>query len=140
MFDGIITLFNYRDSDGTWATSLFQNVDVIELEGSVATKQGAGNDDNVEIILDVDQSQQVAGKQYVKPKQYQALDDVSGHFTFTPEVDFIVVGDYTSDNPIIDDDYDEGLYHAMNHEHDGVYMITSATWFSLLPHFEMTGR
>lgn len=77
---------------------------------------------------------------YIGPKAYANLDDPNGYFTFKAETDFFVVGNYSSDEPINDDDYDEGLYHAMNDAQDGVYMITSAVYFSLLPHFEIGGR
>ena len=79
-------------------------------------------------------------RQYIGPKAYAALESPAGYFTFTPETDFIVVGNYSSNEPINDDDYTEGLYHAMNDVQDGVYMVTSATYFSLIPHFEIGGR
>ena len=42
--------------------------------------------------------------------------------------------------PLTDDDYDEGLYHALNAERDGIYLISSAGFYGLLPHFEIGGR
>ena len=77
---------------------------------------------------------------FVSPKAYAALDDVHGFFTLTPESDFIMIGNYGEADAVDDDDYDEGLYHALNDDHDGVYMITGATWYSLLPHFEIGGK
>ena len=50
------------------------------------------------------------------------------------------MGDNTSAEPIPEDDYDEGFYHAMNDANDGVYRITAAAWYDLLPHFEIDGR
>lgn len=77
---------------------------------------------------------------YVGPKSYANLDDPSGHFTFAAERDFFMVGNHYSQEPIDDDDYDEGLYHAMNDANDGVYMVTTAAYFGLIPHFEIGGR
>lgn len=79
-------------------------------------------------------------RKYIGPKAYARLDNPVGYFTFKAEQDFIVEGNYSSDLPIDDGKYDEGLYHAMNDAQDGVYMITSAVFYSLLPHFEIGGR
>ena len=140
MFDRTITLFNFRKADNRWHTIRFEGVNVIELDASAATTQGTNNSDAVEIILHCTPGMKAGEYQYVPPKAYQALEDVSECFTLTPEVDFIAIGDNLSETPVPEDDYDEGLYHAMNEANDGVYMISSATWFSLLPHFEIGGR
>lgn len=81
-----------------------------------------------------------ADKQYAGPKAYAAIENPRNYFTFTPESDFFIVGNYYSDAPISDADFEDGLYSAMNAAHDGVYMITSAAFYSLLPHFEIGGR
>lgn len=140
MYDQSITLFNYRKSDGLWRTILFTGVNVIEPRASTATTQGTNNGSAVEIILRCTPAMRAGDYQYVPPKAYQALEDVSHVFTLTPEVDFIAIGEHTSETPVREKDYGDGLYHAMNDANDGVYMITSATWFSLLPHFEIGGR
>lgn len=140
MYDQTITLFNHRKADNSWRTTVFQGVNVIEPRASDHTTQGTNNGDAVEILLQCSPGQKVGELQYVPPKAYQALTDVSGRFTMTPEVDFIVIGEEISEEPILEDDYDEGLYQAMNDANDGVYMITSATWFGLIPHFEIGGR
>jgi len=145
MFDQTITLFNYRESDHSWYTSVFDGVDVIEGQGKTATKHGDTNSDNVEILLNCQPFRIATDSEgnellYIPPKVYAAKEDVEGYFTLTPECDFIMIGDHSEDEPLDDDDYDEGLYHAMNDEYDGVYMITSATWFNLMPHFEIGGR
>ena len=140
MYDRTITLFNRRNTDNCWRTTLFEGVNVIEPRASTASTQGTNNGDAVEIILHCSPGMKVGELQYVPPKAYQSLEDVEGFFTFTPEVDFIAIGDNTSETPVPEDDYDEGLYHAMNEENDGVYMITSATWFGLMPHFEIGGK
>lgn len=140
MFDQTITLFNHRKADNSWKLTVFHGVNVIAPKASEQTTQGTNNGDAVEILLNASPDQMVGELQYVPPKAYQALEDVTGYFTLTPEVDFVVMGEETSDVPIVEDDYDEGLYQAMNDANDRVYMITSATWFGLLPHFEIGGR
>lgn len=79
-------------------------------------------------------------KKYTGPKAYAKLADPSEYFTFRPETDFFATGNYASEAPISDDDYENGLYSAMNDAMDGVYMITSATFYSLIPHFEIGGK
>ena len=59
---------------------------------------------------------------------------------FAPECDFIFAGAWPDTEPLTDDDYDEGLYHALNAERDGIYLISSAGFYGLLPHFEIGGR
>lgn len=149
MYDKTITIFNYRKDSHSWRTAVFEDVDVIEHTGKSATSHGHGNDDNVEIILHSD-AEKIASAvgvngdpvslQYLTPKAYAAAQDVSGSFTMTPECDFVMLGNHMEAEPLDDDEYEEGLYHAMNNVHDGVYMITGTTWYSLLPHFEIGGR
>lgn len=79
-------------------------------------------------------------KRYLRPKEYAAIDSPESYFTFAPETDFFIAGNYYSETPILDDDFDEGFYSAMNAEHDGVYLISSAAFYSLIPHFEIGGR
>lgn len=140
MYDRTITLFNHRKADNCWYTRTFTGVDVIETQGQSATTHGKQSTDSLEVILHCTAAQQADGLQYVSPKAWQSLEDVEGYFTLTPECDFIVLEDCPETEPLNDDDYDEGLYHAMNDEKDSVYLITSAVWYSLLPHFEIGGR
>ena len=140
MYDRTITLFNYRKADGCWYTHTFTGVDAIETQGKSATTHGMQSADNLEVIIHCTSTQQAGGLQYVPPKVWQSMEDVEGCFTLTPECDFIAIGDCSEVDPINDEEYDQGLYHALNEERDDVFMITSATWFSLLPHFEIGGR
>lgn len=79
-------------------------------------------------------------KQYVGPKAYAAIENPRNYFTFTPESDFFIVGNYYSQEPVADAEFEDGLYSAMNAAHDGVYMVSSMAFYSLLPHFEIGGR
>ena len=106
----------------------------------VVTNDGDAYVDNRGVKLSYQEPETDGEQWYVTPKAYSHLISPEGYFTFKPETDFFVVGNYASTEPIDDDDYDEGLYHAMNEAEDGVYMITSAVYYSLLPHFEIGGR
>lgn len=66
--------------------------------------------------------------------------DIAKAFGVAPECDFIFAGAWPDTEPLTDDDYDEGLYHALNAERDGIYLISSAGFYGLLPHFEIGGR
>ena len=149
MYDKTITIFNYREDSHNWRTAVFTGVDVIEHTGRSATQHGNSNEDNVEILLHATSAQvasatdvngEIVELQYLTPKVYAVAEDVSGYFTMTPESDFIMVGNHGESMPLNDDEYEEGLYHAMNALHDGVYMITGTTWYTLMPHFEIGGR
>lgn len=142
MHDRTITIFNYHG--GKWYPSVIRGVSVLENVASSATTQGGKTGSDVlEVSIKTSSAKTVetaAGyKSYVKPKSYAVCADPSEFLTFTPEQDFIYCGEWL-EGAVADDDYDSGLYHAMNEEYDGVYKITSATWLGLLPHFEIGGR
>lgn len=150
MYDAVVTLFNFHEATGAWHTTVFSGVNLLETKAETATRDsGRTNGDTVELILHasrekvaqaIDADGEAVSVQYVGPKAYGALEDPQGYFTFKAETDFVAVGNFAQSTPVADDDYDEGLYHAMNSEHDNVYMITASAFFGLLPHFEIGGR
>ena len=140
MYQDTITLFNYHAATDSWYTTVFTGTNLVENTASNATRQGHTSGDAVELIVHTSKSKQASGKQYIRPKIYAATEDPSEYFTFVPESDFFIAGEHGSDTPINDSDFEDGLYSAMNDMHDGVYMISSAAFYSLLPHFEIGGR
>ncbi len=150
MYDAVVTLFNFHEKTGAWYPTVFGGVNLLETKAETATRDsGRTNGDTVELILHTSgdrtaQAMDADGTpvrvQYVGRKEYAALENPQGYFTFKAETDFIAVGNHAQKAPLVDDEYDEGLYHAMNTEYDGVYMITAAAYFGLLPHFEIGGR
>lgn len=142
MYDTTLTLFNYHKATNLWYTTVFHGADVIAAEGSGSSVQGIQNKDVVDIIIRTNALQiavtPTGAKQYLRPKEYGACGNPESAFTFTPQTDFIVVGDCGAKDPLKDDE-DSGLYHRMNDTHDGVYLIHTATYYSLLPHFEIGG-
>lgn len=142
MFDKTVTVFNYHENTKRWHTTLFEGVTLNGGDGAKATRQGVTNGDNVTLLLSadlVDGEISCNGKPYLKPKAYAALDDPAAAFTFCPETDFFIVGDYSSDTPLEEAEYMDGLYTEMNAEYDDVYLVTSAAFYSLIPHFEIGG-
>ena len=147
MRDRTITLFNLHKASGLWYPTVLNNVSLNAVHADNATANaGIVNADVTEAIIRVSAEQSVtdAGsgniKRYAGSKEYAKLENPAAYFTFTPEQDFFIEGDYESDEPVSDDESDDGFYHAMNRERDGVYMIQSAAYYSLIPHFEIGGR
>lgn len=145
MYKDTITLFCFHELTGLWYTTVFTGVHLTEIKADTSTADaGTVGADTVEAIVHVspDRSSKDAEgtvRQYVGPKAYAALEDPAGRFTFQAERDFFVVGDHASE-PLRDDDYESGLYDAMNKAMDGVYMISSSVFYRILPHFEIGGR
>ena len=144
MYQNTITVFNYHEKTGFWYPSVINGADLIASKSSSATKEGRNNADSVDIIIHCSADKAVtttAGqKSYTGPKEYASCDAPTERITFKPECDFIYDGEWPELAPISDEGYDSGLYHALNDEHDGIYMISSAAFYSLLPHFEIGGR
>lgn len=144
MFQSTITVFNYHKRTGLWYPSIIPYVDLIAAKASTRTTDGVNNADAVDILINCTAAKAIttsAGrKSYTGPKEYAGSTAPARCITFTPEQDFIFDGKWSDLTPIDDEDYDEGLYHALNAAHDGVYMISSAAFYSLLPHFEIGGR
>ena len=144
MYQNTITVFNFHKETGFWHLSVISGADLIAAKASSRSPDGVNNADTVDIIVHCTAAKVVTtsagGKSYTGPKEYAKCVDPESSITFTPECDFIYDGAWPDLSPINDDDYDEGLYHALNDTHDGIYMISSAAYFDLLPHFEIGGR
>lgn len=143
MHDRTITLFNYHG--GKWYPSIIHGVTLVENIASSATAQaGETGGDTLEVSIKANTSKEIETatgfKAYIPPTAYATCTAPADCLTFKPECDFICCGEWPT-APIDDAEYEEsGLYHAMNEEYDGVYMITSAAWYGLIPHFEIGGR
>lgn len=144
MFQNIITVFNYHKASGKWYPSVISGADLIADKASTHTVDGLNNADTAAILIQSCPCRNIitsmGPKQYVGPKEYAACGNPAEVITFKPECDFIYDGVWPDLTPVTEDDYDEGFYHAVNDGHDGVYMISSAAYFSVIPHFEIGGR
>lgn len=140
MFCNTVTLFNYHDKTKQWYTTKFDGADLLEVGAKSATPKGETNGSSVDLLINVSSDKSYEGKAYLGPKAYAATDNPGAHFTFTPETDFFMEGDYSMAKPVCEDDYESGYYHEMNTLHDGVHMVVSAAFFPLIPHFEIGGR
>ena len=144
VYQDTITVFNFHADSNLWYPSVVDGTDLIEHDGTASTHHGKESTDNAEIIIHCGADRSVITssgvKAYVSPKKYGSCEHPESKITFKPECDFIYAGAWPDLEPIDDDEYENGLYHAMNDEHDGIYMIQSVTHFKLLPHFEIGGK
>ena len=146
MYNDTLTLFNYHKKTGFWYPSVISGVDVKEIHSSDLTTRGTNNGDAVEVLINCTTDKIVvckdgAEKCYTKAKAYHKINNPESYITFDTEQDFFFVGEWDDLSPISDDDgFDSGIYQQLNDELDGVYKITSASYFSLIPHFEIGGK
>lgn len=142
LFQDVITVFNYHK--GLWYPTVITDAHVIAVKASTHATDGYNNADTVEVHITSNKAQNVGtpdgNKSYIAPKDFAALATPAGFITFTPERDFFYAGRWDDLTPVVDDDYDEGFYSAMNKEQDGVHLISSAAYYGLIPHFELGGR
>ena len=144
MFADTITVFNFQK--GVWFPHVICGVDATGIAGgkSATTLNGVTKTDNGIILIqtDKDRAVNVNGEimSYVSPKAYADLTSGEDSITFQPQLDFIMLGEYKDTDPIVDDNYESGFYDEMNNKFDDVYQIVSATFYSLIPHFEIGVR
>ena len=139
MYSDTITLFNLHR--GVWHSHKLSGVDAVGLaDRSTATAlNGSVKNDTGVILVQSDETRKIGPLQYIEPKQYKAAEDVTNLITFNTESDFIVLGDHST-APIKDDDYTDGYYDDINSRLDGVYKIAAASFYLLIPHFEIEVR
>lgn len=145
MYQNTITVFNFHKATGMWFKSVVRGADLIAAKSNNNTSTGLKNATAVDIIVPcfADKSvETVNGKKlYLGPKAFSVCTDPENFITFAPGIDFVYAGiceDFSE--RCSDDDFDEGLYHCLNSDYDDIYLIHSANYFGLLPHFEIEGR
>ena len=150
MYKDTITLFNRyttKDRKVYWYPTILHGVNLNIDKASIIAKYGSNSQDNA--VLNVkyhsgDDTVMVGDKQWLSPKEWkkQSEDLLSRSITFATgkeEFDFFYAGEWESEEPIADDDYN-GFYSHMNKMYDEVFCITSAAKFSVIPHFEVVGK
>lgn len=141
MYDQTINL--YCLNGGTWRKATISGVDVGVAKATGPTTQGERNADGVILLVNCAADKSIITRdnrtlRYLERKAYAASAAPASAYTFT-EPSFFIVGDTTLPDTAVDDDYDEGFYSYVNAYYDHVYRVTSASWYGLLPHFEVGG-
>lgn len=149
MYNDTVTVFNrYVDSFGNtiWYPHVLSGVNLIVDKAVIAEKYGEVSKDNAVMNVKyhlLDSTIMIGGKMYFPPKEWerQTNDMLSKTITFSSEgteFDFFILGDYESEEPIMDEYND--FYNEMQKEYDYVFAITSIAKYSVIPHFEITGK
>lgn len=143
MYNDTVTVFNLHKD--TWLPRIIHNVDVgVTSSTSLTPLNGLTKADSSIILIRSNDSKciDVNGRQllYVAPKKFAVLENVENVISFQTKTDFVLLGEYESTKPIVDDDFESGFYDMINSERDGVYQISSVAYYSLIPHFEIEAK
>ena len=142
-----VTMFTrHRSGDKIyWYPTVIPSVHLVANRAKIISMYGEMSTDNV--LLNIRYTPNgadavIAGKTYVKPLLYAAMQDVSDYITFNmgDHFDFFMDGVWDGEDIIDDDDYQSGFFDHMNHGDDHVWAVTNCSQFFLIPHFELTGR
>lgn len=150
MFTDTITVFNsYVDSlkNVTWYPTVIHGVNLLIDKAAIVAKYGAESKDNAVLNIHyqtVDVQIMVDGKPYLPPKEWerQTNDKLPETITFASgtSFDFFMLGEYPEIKPILDEEYRNGFFEEVKKEYDFVFAITSVGMYSVIPHFEITGK
>lgn len=150
MFTDTITVFNsYVDSmkNLTWYPTVIHGVNLLIDKAAIVAKYGAESKDNALLNIHyqtVDGQIMVEGKTYFSPKEWerQTNDKLPETITFASGTgfDFFMLGEYPEIKPILDEEYRNGFFEEVKKEYDFVFAITSVGMYSVIPHFEITGK
>lgn len=144
MLDKTITVFNLHEPTGQWIPHVIDNTDAGASLAGGKGRQGDTDHSALSVLIPCKPGMRIQTREgelrYVEPKGYTKSESADGILTFTPGQDFILIGAWDDPAPIAADEYEDGLYDALNDAYDDVFMITSAEYYSLIPHFEIGGR
>lgn len=139
MYRDTVTLFcRYADGEKVYFRPyVLRNVDFNADKARILTTYGESSQDRAILHLRLVNGF-CNGFQYVPPKEYTGD---AGTFSLKSgnEFDFFAYGEHDT-GVIDDDDYPEGYYNYLNRTLDNVFIITSASKYSVIPHIEVTGR
>ena len=149
MYNDTVTVFNrYVDSLGNtiWHPHVLSGVNLIVDKAVINAKYGEVSKDNAVMNVKyrlVDGNIMIEDKPYLPPKKWenQTNNKLPESITFSSkgnQFDFFMLGDYGSEEAILDE-YGE-FYSDMQKKHDYVFAITSVAKYSVIPHFEITGK
>ena len=149
MYKDTVTVFNrYVDSfkNTIWYPHVISGVNLIVDKAVITAKYGDVSKDNAVMNVKyrfVDGNIMIGYKPYLPPKEWwnQTNDKLSETITFSnsgTNFDFFMLGDYGSEEPILDEYGD--FYSEIQKRYDYVFAITSVAKYSVIPHFEITGK
>lgn len=148
MFRDTITVFNRRreEAGDTWYPTVLEGVDLNVDHAALVAKYGSSCSDKAVLHVKYDWhgGPKVCGKAYLTPMLWQAAEDPAKAVTFqTGEAfDFFIEGAWEGAElgPVRENDWPRGFYDHMNRTRDGVWAVTAASRYSIIRHFEVTGK
>lgn len=140
MFQSIITLFNYSAEEDKYYQTIINNAEFQPIYKTEPELIGTDNrsscliiipynfDKDNEIYINTDTSKSY----YSLPKEWEKLQDKTGHFTFQNNIDFVVKGNKS--------DLADVTLNDMKNVYDDVFVINQIKNFedTILSHFELT--
>ena len=149
MYIDTVTIFNrYRSTLGDiWYPTVLKGVNLQIDKAAIIAKYGPESSDSAMLGIKYTLSDgkiMVGDKQYYLPTDWEYLpnDEHPDTITFRSgtNFDFFYAGEWKDENPISDNDFTNGYYNYMNSTYDNVFAISSVAKYSVIPHFEITGR
>lgn len=146
MYQDTVTLFNRRreEAGDIWYPTVLEGVDLNVDHAALVAKYGSSCSDKAVLHVKYDWhgGPKVCGKAYLTPMLWQAAEDPAKAVTFqTGEAfDFFIEGAWPDSGPIAEADWPGGFYGYLVKTRDGVYAVSSAARYSVIPHFEVMGR
>ena len=153
----------------TWYPTVIHGVNLLIDKAAIVAKYGAESKDNALLNIHykhvktenpkegeelfhafvkckkiVDGESVFFEKEWFPPKEWerQTNDKLPETITFASGTgfDFFILGEYPEIKPILDEEYRNGFFEEVKKEYDFVFAITSVGMYSVIPHFEITGK
>ncbi len=148
MYNDTVTLFCRCENESgiQWYPKILHNVNLNIDKSTIVAKYGAESKDNAVLNVryrNVDGKKIIGDKEYLLPKECRIEGKFDSTLTFSSgqKFDFFYVGTWENEDPVQDDDYGiDGFYDYMNRKYDLVFAVTSVATYSVIPHFEITGK
>lgn len=147
MYSDTVTLFNRAESNGAiiWYATVLTRVDFNADIAKQATTSGENASDNARLHIayySQNGNAMIGNKKYLAPKVWATSTEKSASVTFASgkAFDFFMLGAWNGAATVSDSAYSDGFFEYIRSAHDDVYAITNAAMYSVIPHFEITGR
>lgn len=148
MYNDTVTLFCRCENESgiQWYPKILHNVNLNIDKATIVAKYGAESKDNAVLNVryrNVDGKKMICDKEYLLPKEWRMKGKFDSTLTFSSgqKFDFFYVGTWENEEPVQDDAYGiDGFYDYMNRKYDFVFAVTSVATYSVIPHFEITGK
>lgn len=164
LYKQTITLFNRipgKNGEPTvWIPTIIDGVHLIITKSSSWNSHGGSKSDDVKLNIRYKpdgsdsliscrtsaEDETICLKKWYEPKAWRKMSEPLNCLTFAfdenDDFDFFIEGVFEEfGSPIFDQNFERrGFYNYMNAEYDNVFVITSVSKHSLIPHFEITAR